>query len=224
MFDYAAWVSTALNFVLSLRALPGEINVRASVAPPLTRHKADTLARRLPMGLPKVMRDFHTRGSSHCDCHYWWEPPARLLPALKEIFTYQSFIYGGPVFCPPDRLANLQESRLVWAEMFDGDDAESRRERRLWTQSTPFANIGNGDLLALGKAAPDREPPVVYLCHDGGSKMISRSFTGFLRHWEIMSYIGPEGWLLGYWENDKSGCIDSAYPKSQLLRDLLATA
>ncbi|MDB6135824.1 MAG: hypothetical protein JWM59_4067 [Verrucomicrobiales bacterium] len=143
---------------------------------------------------------------------------------MKEIFTYQSFIYGGPVFCPPDQLASLQESRLAWAEMFDGDDAESRRERRLWTQSTPFASIGNGDLLALGKAAPDREPPVVYLCHDGGSKMISRSFTGFLRHWEIMSYIGPEGWLLGYWENDKSGCIDSAHPKSQMLRDLLATA
>jgi hypothetical protein len=188
----------------------------------MTRHEADTLARSLPMGLPPAMRDFLTAGSAHCECHYWWEPPARPWPKLKEIFTDENFIYGGPCICHPETLAVYQESRTDWAEIYDGDDDESRRECELWTNSSPFASIGNGDMLAFGAEASQEDPPVVYLSHDGGgSSIISPSFTEFLRHWEIMSWIGPEIWLLDYWLDPDSGHIDSAHPKSQLLRTLL---
>lgn len=222
-FDYAHWISTAKTFVSSLADLPGEVSVDASVTPPMTRHEADTLARSCPMGLPPVLIDFLTLGSGRCDCRYWWEPPSRPWPQLKEIFTYENFIYGGPAFCHPEMLAGLQETRLDWAENFEGDDDESVRDRELWTRSTPFAHIANGDLLALDTQASDLDPPVVYLSHEGGSSVISPSFTGFLRHWETMSYIGPEIWLLSYWLDNDSGFIDSNHPKSALLRRLLAS-
>jgi hypothetical protein len=221
MFDYSTWIGTARDFVSSLVSLPGEVNVETSVAPPMTQHEADVLARSLPMGLPRVIRDFLTEGSSRCECRYWWEPPARPWPELREIFPSQNFIDGGPSFCHPEILADLQESRLDWAEGFDGDDDESRRDRELWTRSAPFSEIGNGDLLALDISEDTDDPPVVYLSHEGGSNVIAPSFNHFLQHWEVMSYIGPEIWLLNDWIDGRSGWIDSNHQKSPLLRSLL---
>ena len=223
MFAYSDWINTARDFVAALADLPGEVSVEATIAPPMTRHEADKLARSCPLGLPLVIRNFMTEGSARCDCRYWWEPPARQWPQLKEIFTYENFIYGGPTFCHPQMLAGLQESRLDWADGFDGDDEDSIRDRELWTKSTPFAHINNGDLLALDTDGAEHDPPVVYLSHEGGSSVISPSFTGFLRHWQTMSFIGPEIWLLSYWLDARSGFIESAHPKSALLRTLLTT-
>lgn len=221
MTDYASWVERAQKFTASVATLPGKVEVKASVTPPLTNHEADELARRLPMGLPTVLRDFMTQGSSECDCRYSWEPPSRPWPKLKEIFTYENFIYGGPSICHAAELADLQESRLTWAECFAGDDDASRKDRELWTRCTPFGRIGNGDVLALDTTTGSNDPPVAYLCHDGGSSIISPAFTDFLRAWEAISYIGPEWWLLSYWTREDTGYIDSEHPKTELLRNLL---
>src|ERR1051326_1326668 len=132
MFDYASWIERSRRFVTGLQGLSGSLEVHTEVAPPLSSGQADDLARSLPMGLPSVLRDFLTQGSSKCKCHYWWEPPARPWPELNEIFPNQAFIYGGPVFCGASDLAGQQESRLSWAECFDGDDDESRKDRDLW--------------------------------------------------------------------------------------------
>lgn len=221
MFDYASWVERGRRFVSGLESLPGKVSVSVDVAPPLSNQEADELARSLPMGLPSAIRDFLTKGSSCCDCHYWWEPPARPWPQLNQIFTHQSFIYGGPVLCHATEMVALQECRLDWAEGFDGDDDDSRNDRDLWTRCTPFAHIANGDLLALDTNVPIDDPPVAYLSHEGGSSIIAPSFTEFLRHWEELSYIGPEIWLLSYWIQQESGFIDSARLKTKMLRDLL---
>lgn len=221
MFDYAAWIERGRRFVASLDTLPGEVNVRVNVAPPLSKREADDLARKLPMGLPLVLRDFLTQGSSRCDCHYWWEPPARPWPKLNEIFTSEAFIYGGPVLCHASDLAELQEARLDFTECFQNDDSQSRNDRDLWTRCTPFTHIGNGDLLALDTTLQAEDPPVAYLSHEGGSTIIAPSFTDFLRHWECMSYIGPEIWLLLNWRSEDTGYINSAHPKTELLQKLL---
>jgi hypothetical protein len=220
MFDYASWIERARDFVAGLAGLPGEVDVRVDVGPPLSRHEADELAGRLPMGLPSVLRDFLTIGSSRCDCHYCWEPPTRPWPKLKKIVD-QAYIYGGPVLCHASQLAVLQVYRSNWAEYVVADKNTSRTDRELWTRCTPFANIANGDLLALDTTSQRDDAPVAYLSHEWRSSIIAPSFTEFLRQWEAMSYIGPEIWLLSYWIQQDTGFIDSAHPKSELLRKLL---
>jgi hypothetical protein len=125
--------------------------------------------------------------------------------------------------CLASNLAELQGYCLEWAKGFDVEDEACRKNRDLWVRCTPFAHIGNGDLLALDADGRIENPPVAYLSHEGEgpSSIIAPSFTEFLRHWEAMSYIGPEIWLLNHWIRSDSGFIDSAQTKTELLRNLL---
>jgi len=220
MFDYAAWLERAQGFVNGIQALPGEVQVWGDIAPALSAREADRLARQLPNGLPSVLRDFLTQGSSRCEYRFWWEPPEPLRVEIEGVLD-QTFVDGGPAFFNSSGLVSLEEERLGWVDCFEGNCDARQSDRDLWMRCTAFASIDNGDMLAIDASSHQQDPPVAYLCHDGESSIIASSFSQFLRHWEAMSYIGAEIWLLELWIRADTGYIDSANPKTALLRRLL---
>ncbi len=135
MTHHREWLERAERFVAGLASLPGKTAVHVHVEPPLTQHDADALARRLPQGLPKPIYDFVTRGSAGCDCHYVWEPPEGLYPELKEIFTYEDVIYGGPVLCDVRQFAGCV--RPYQRQCFSISSTNSRRFSLILYLSTP---------------------------------------------------------------------------------------
>ena len=87
-------------------------------------------------------------------------------------------------------------------------------------RSVPFARMPNHDFLALDPEPDVDDPPVVYLSHDGESKLIAASFASFLGEWARLGYIGPELWFLEDFIDRRSGCLTSESKKAKALREL----
>lgn len=80
--------------------------------------------------------------------------------------------------------------------------------------------MGNGDYLAaeLGKGSDN--PPIVYLSHDGDSRLLAPSLMDFLKVWEQLCYIGPELWMLEPFLDSETGYLRADTKDAALLRDL----
>jgi hypothetical protein len=93
----------------------------------------------------------------------------------------------------------------------------------LWCSCAVFLQVGNGDCLGFDLTRSPDDPAVAYLVHDGrDSRIISKSFTEFLDGWTLLSFIGPESWLLSYWLDAESESIDPGKHMTSELRGLLS--
>jgi hypothetical protein len=248
-FDYRGWVERAKAFAEKCRRLPGTVGVKAEVTPPLSEKEVDSLAQSLPRGLPDPIRRFVTRGSADCHCHYWWQPvPERNMempfdPELRKqvpfcsVFPDKTFIYGGADLCCAfakgarplvegivviDR-SGFKNLQTGCKDM--GEAMASVELKELFKRSVPFADIKNGDLLALDMGHPDTRKPVVYLDHEGYAiPPLAPSFEDFLGQWEQLCYVGPEHWVLDSFRNPKTGFIDSRCDKAIELRAIFQRA
>ena len=86
--------------------------------------------------------------------------------------------------------------------------AESPADLACWTRSFPILRMENGDYLALDERTPSGDPRGRLLVpHDDESKVIARSFTGFLAEWARLGYVGPESWMIeGFLDGTGTGC------------------
>lgn len=218
--DYSKWVERVRHFSEALRLLPGEINVNVSIAPPIDEETLRVVSSKWPSGLPAVLRQLWSDGSSCIDCKYWWRPPSEELPKLHEVFESNNFIYGGVRFEPASEVfpgnSGVKPDDEEMAEAFGESGLE------LWSRCAVFLHVGNGDCLGLDPESGSDDPPVVYLVHDDDeSGVISPSLSEFLAAWQELSYIGPEFWLLDYWlDADRQG-LDITKHKTEELRRLL---
>lgn len=73
LFDYAAWVHRAQQFVRALEGRPGFTVISSDVSPPLTRMQLDALGRRLGRPLPSALRLFLKLGAAGMNCRYTFE-------------------------------------------------------------------------------------------------------------------------------------------------------
>jgi hypothetical protein len=213
MLDYKRWAHRALDFTESLRRLPGRINMQATVRPPLTRSEVMFLSGVLRLPLPAPLSAFLATASSNCCCEYWWEPPDELQGHLERLFPSNTFIFGGASLCDSSQFEINEKGCMDMAEGFERRYPE---DARLWVNSVPFHEAGNGDYIALyvGDDRRAQDFPVVYLDHDGCgfSGFISNSFDEFLTAWEGLRYI--HGFFLReYYFNPVSGSLNPASPK-----------
>ncbi len=216
MVDYGDWVRCAQSFTSKLGTrLEGDWELESEVAAPMDEQSIINLERTLSRDLPLPLRGFFKQGSRCLECRYVWTPTGTFVEPMHNLFPNQGgYIYGGARFCDAlDIPAMLEECRVL-AEGFQ----EAPEQEAFWLNALPFAQIRNGDTLALDMRHP-LDPPVVYLAHDD-SQVIAPSFDAFLHAWGRLCYIGPEIWLLDEFLDAETGLMDSEADKAQKLRDL----
>jgi len=218
--DYKSWAERALAFTESLRSLPGKINVTAELHAPLSPSAVHELNSRLRLPLPDPLSAFLTQASSNCRCQYWWEPPPDLQHALLELFPSKDFIFGGASLCDIDEFEANERGCFHTGE---GHQKIYPEDARLWMNSVPFHEGGNGDFIALyvGNDRCSADFPVVYLDHDGcgASEVLAPSFDDFLIAWEALYYIHGS-FLTQFFLNPVRGTIDPESPKRAAIADL----
>jgi hypothetical protein len=172
----------------------------------------------LGFALPRTLRVFFREGSGACNCRYVWTPGTTARPVLQSILDNDD-LYGGPYLWEAEYLnenfAFCQEHAEDW-----NDEGDEGSEKRLWLKSLPFAQIQNGDYLAVSLTDGGDDPAVIYLAHDDASQVIAPSFTQFLAQWERLCYIGPESWLLNNFR-DENGFVNADSEQANRLRALL---
>jgi hypothetical protein len=193
--DFQAWLQRLRQFSASLRELPGDIEVRIEIDPPLTNAACDELAARWPTGIPRVLRELWTQGAARINCPYWWTPLDEELKLTKRILDWINIVWGGVCFEPAARIypgnsgADPNDDLIVETFGLAGRD--------LWCNCAVFYWHGDGDGLGLDPRTNADDPAVVYLAHDNPDfPVLAPSFTQFLADWEALCYIKPEHWTL----------------------------
>jgi hypothetical protein len=222
MFDYKPWIKRAASFTHNLATLTAnfdDVKSEVSVQPVLKESELIEIASEIDRQIPQELAIFWLTGSRHCDCTYICEDAKpEIVPQIETIFGSFQEVYGGASFINASDLSQHLLNCRDWAE--ETWVAEYPQDKNFWLNSVPFAEMNNGDYLALDTTEAKGNPPVIYLSHDDKSSIIAGSFTAFLKCWERLCYIGPESWML---ENflDENGYINSDSIKADDLRRLL---
>lgn len=216
-FDYAAWVERARRFVNQLARVPRAAVRSTSVAPPAAIAEVATVEKELGVALPGSLRELFTLGSAGLDCHYVFEPDAGVIDA---ILPDETRIFGGARLGPLPELPAFSGSAVEWAA--ETWVAEMPDQAAIWKAALPFAQMDNGDYLALDLRSADLDPPIVYLNHDDDSLVLASDLATFLNAWERLVYVGPEHWLLLEFV-DGRGFLDPESDRAARLRRMLTT-
>lgn len=194
MFDYRGWFERAEAFVRGLATLPGQIEIKGSVAPPLSHAEVDELAQASRLPIPESLRAMWTTGSAHCELSYvWTEIPTTL---QKHVSTFsddahdRSYVMGGAQFESAAEIVELTHQWPFWAE---GMRPDYPKDARIYDHTLSLIPLGDGDRLGLYVRDEVKDPPVVYMCHDGcgASRVIAPTLGAFLGIWEELCYINP---------------------------------
>ena len=224
MFDYQLWIERAVSFADNLAELTlyfGDVRSEVSVQPPLTESELTEIASKIDKQIPQELANFWLTGSRHCDCTYICEDAkSEIVSQIETIFGSFQEIYGGASLIDAADLPQHLINCRGWAE--ETWVAEYPQDKNFWLNSMPFAEMNNGDYLALDIIEATDNPPVIYLSHDDESFIIAESFTDFLTHWERLCYIGPEVWMLENFRGE-NGYINSDSSKAEDLRKLLVS-
>jgi hypothetical protein len=218
MMDYRDWIRDLDRFVADVPSLAGEVEHQITVAPPLKRDALANLDKSLRLKIPRPVAQFLERGSGGCVSHYFWEPTGPQAERLRSILDRQ-YVFGGVPLCDSRNLAQWQDWCVEGAT--ETGLADEPAEKSLWLRAFPFAFMSHGDFLALDLEHGSGDPPVVYLCHDNKSRLLSRSFDDFLVQWRRLCYIGPDLYLFEEFFDPASGYLSGASPKAKALRTLL---
>lgn len=217
-FSYSAWANAARDFCSSrLKAELPNFTVECEIAPALSAAKLARLQKKLPKGLPACVTEFVSSASAECRFRYVWDVSGISSSRLETANLTETRIYGGAELCVAASLAEWANDCKEWAaDTWIADDAE---EQEIWLKSLPIAAIENGDYLAV-RIDGGADPAVIYLSHDGESKIIAPSFTTFLKTWERLCYLGPEIWMLEDFVDAETGFLNADTEEAQALRNL----
>ena len=218
MLNYRVWIDDLEHFMATVASLPGKVEHEINVAPPLDDAKLKRLNESLRLKIPGPVERFLRHGSGCCVSHYFWEPPEPEAVQLRRILG-RSDVFGGVPLCDSEKLSQWQEWCVEGAtETWIGDEPE---DKALWLRAFPFAFMSHGDFLALDLEQGAGEPPVVYLCHDEESRILSPSFDEFLAQWKQICYLGPDLHLFENFFDQGSGYLSGTSGNAKALRSLL---
>lgn len=214
MLNYARWLADSLAFLERMRSLPGDIRVEVQIAPPLREEELAALQATSRLPIPASLVRFWQEASRHAHGKYWWDTPAEFQTQREVAFPQwsASHIWGGPEFSSAEEICELTNHFDSWSEGF-GEDYP--RDTRLWLYSFPLIPVGNGDYVGLYVRDTADDPPVVYLCHDGGgaSQIIAPNLDTFLEPWAEIGYIGID-YLWNFCRREQ--CLDpAAFPSER---------
>ena len=217
-FSYIAWVKAAEDFVsVHRKAGVAGFTVESDITPPLTAAKLVRMQKKLPKQLPSCVTDFVSSASAACRFRYTWDLDGIPSERIEATTLSENRIYGGAEFCVATSLAEWAGDCKEWAT--DTWIADNPEQQEIWLKSLPIAAIENGDYLAV-RTDEGANPSVIYLSHDGESRVIAPSFTGFLKTWERLCYLGPEIWMLENFIDSETGLLSADTAEAQALRNL----
>jgi hypothetical protein len=114
----------------------------------------------------------------------------------KLSFRYEERIEGrriaGSFDLDAALLGKLKAGCRKWAK--ETWIAEYPEEQRIWLKAFPFAELRNGDFLALDGGTAVANPAVVRLRHDDSSEEVSPSLGDFLTAWQESRYADFDDW------------------------------
>lgn len=198
--SYGEWIRRAEAFARGTHHLPGTWNLSIAIGPPVSEAEIEETASQVPYGLPPQLRRLYTEGAGHCRCSFYWEPERDQVGILKDVFPEEVGYAGGPEFISWSDLPGEARFIQTWWDGLEIDGNEEQLQaREIWSRTTPFIRLPNGDFLGLHRTGDPDRMPVVYLCHDDPDRPVthlSPSFDAFLEIWETLCYPGPEIWLL----------------------------
>lgn len=188
---------------------PENPRIEIRVAPPLTRKECNRLADSCRLPIPTPLLRFWQQASGHCRCTYWWDTPEPFGKQLSVAFPHWSAsqICGGADFFSAHEIVH----ELV--PYTTEDCAESFQERglvrdwRIFTNSLPLMAVGDGSYVGLYVRDSVRNPPVVYMSHEGcgASNILADSWDEFLESWEQLGYIGID--FLSAFRDPRTGLL-----------------
>ncbi len=222
MIDYGEWLRRAVDFAEGIKALPGDVEVEIKVAPPISEAEVKRVVEASPLPIPKPLVRFWTEASGNGYCRYWWKTPAKFQEQREFAFPYWSLshIWGGPEVISHTSILESSQFAKEQATYFE----EYPRDARFWGNSLPFIEVGNGDSVGFYVGEDAENPPMVYLCHEGGggSSLIAENFDEFLQQWETLGYIGIH--FLCMFCDEESGMVNSdAFPEeTRVVQSLLS--
>ena len=148
-----------------------------------------------------------------------------------EIFWNLSGDDGKDIFTLPEPLKEVFSGNLHWGLQFLIGFEESRKDwvetcfpnyeddyDRVWHNKLVFAEVGNGDQLAID-LEPDNYGKVVYLSHDGSELngyIFGNSFTEFVENSTILGGVGNEDWEMEVFTNELTTPLDANCPNAKL--------
>lgn len=215
-FSHHQWVEVAKTFIRTrARSIPG-FSGKVRTAKALSATKLSQTRKSLPIHLPKRVAEFLSSAASSFQFRYEWELSGGPLKKITHAGLETDKLWGGTTLCNAVVLPRWVRDCRAWAEeTWIADDPD---EQTVWLECLPIGSLDNGDYLAVKTGRDD--PPVVYLSHDDASRVISPSFTAFLKTWERLCYLGPEIWMLENFIDPKTGFLSADTEKAAALRDL----
>jgi hypothetical protein len=218
MMDYRSWIRDLQQFMADVGSLNGEVDRQLSVAEPLKPALIERLNESLRVKIPRPIARFLKEASGGCMIHFSWAPEGAQAEALQKAIGRDWFFADAP-FCDSEKLGQWQEWTLEGAtEMWIAEEPE---EKALWMPAFPIAFMSDGDFLALDLRQASDDPPVVFLCHDDKSFLVSPSFDDFLTQWRGLCYLGPDHYYFRDFLDNSTGYLSSMSPKAEALRQLL---
>lgn len=203
MADYESWIRRAVQYVHTLPRLPGRLVVSGSVRAAIDDSKFDELSAGCRLAIPDSLRRLWTQGTSGSDIKYHWSEiprPFQRQVCMASDDRFRDYLWGGPEILPAEEIVELSHHFPSWAE---GMRPDYPKDARIWDYSLPLVPVGNGDYVGLYLADNQRDPPVVYLCHEGcgGSTVIADTLAEFLEAWEELCFVGVD-FLITYCSPD----------------------
>lgn len=154
---------------------------------PAQEHEVIAVEEELQIRLPSSFRQVLTQFSAEVNFR-WFLPQIKLPEPLREIFS-------GECYWSLPRLAEIEAGRKEWVKAcFPDPDDEYER---VWHNKLAFAEVSNGDMLALDLSLA--EAPVVYLSHDGGEGhgyRLGADFADYINRSTLLGCPGAEDWQM----------------------------
>jgi hypothetical protein len=192
--DYKDWTAKLIAFVDGLPGkVTGAIEANAKAKPPLTEPDLLALEHDLGVSLPRSVREFLLNGARAISATYSWTPGGETSDELSEAGLAEC-IRGGGEFLSVDDFAEFRADARSWA--IETAIAEDPVDQERWLNSLPFYDLNDGDYLAIDLSQGVEDPPVLFLCHEDESWILSSSFSAFLAEWAACSYVSPRCWEL----------------------------
>jgi len=193
MADYGQWTERLKNFLVKVASLPGDTEVKSDIAEPIAASEIAKLNRSLRIKMPSEIQQFLLHQSANCTYSYHWSPDGSKALLRSELFPSDKCIFGALKLCNCGAFERNQHLCFDWVE-----DSRDSDQKNLWRESFPFAELGNGDYLAIDLNSPSHS--VVYLNHDfvdggGTNPIIADTFDELLMEIERHYYLQVWFWF-----------------------------
>jgi hypothetical protein len=165
----------------------------------LEEDELEGLADEWPIGIPETLRDFWGEGSRRIEFQFSRTPLKSEIEVFRDL-PFKNGFSGGIEFYPAKAIFPGNSGIEDWGDKEFLRESMGSRGYELWERTAVISHLGDSDCLALDVHLDYRDPPVIFLSHEGDYHFyLADSFTEFLSRWEKLYYcnLPPSNELCG---------------------------